>query len=374
MFIHNYLYRLKCNIRDKENVFWTLLFPIIIATFFYLAMSNLTNAENFNKINIAIVNNEALQSNTQFKEAIEASSLFNIEYTTNGEANDLLTNNKIDGYILIDNDIKMVVNKSEINQTILKGFLDDYKQTTSTIYTIINNNPNIDISDLIESVSNREDYLKVVSLGSSSPDYTVHFFYTLIAMACIFGSFWGNKEVTSLQANLSAKGARVNVAPIHKIKVFFSSMLAASTIQIVIIFVLIAYINFALGIDFGKQLGLIILTSIISTITGVTYGCFIGSIFKLSEGLKIAIIIITANVFSFLAGMMYAPMKYIISQNAPIIGYLNPANVITDCFYTLYYYTTYENYFTNISILCGFIFVFSFISFLVIRREKYASL
>jgi ABC-2 type transport system permease protein len=67
MFKHIFVNRLKCLIRDKESVFWTLFFPILLATFFNLAFSNLTKQEDFNTINIAVINNEAYQNNESFK-------------------------------------------------------------------------------------------------------------------------------------------------------------------------------------------------------------------------------------------------------------------------------------------------------------------
>ncbi len=77
---------------------------------------------------------------------------------------------------------------------------------------------------------------------------------------------------------------------------------------------------------------------------------------------------------SFLSGMMYDKMKYIVSTRIPILGYLNPVNLITDCFYSLYYYDTHSRFFINIVILCVFIAIFSLCTYLVLRRQRYTSL
>ena len=76
----------------------------------------------------------------------------------------------------------------------------------------------------------------------------------------------------------------------------------------------------------------------------------------------------------FLSGMMYADMKYIVATKIPILAYLNPANLITDSFYALYYYNTHTQFFTDILLLCGFTVIFSTITYFVLRRQKYASL
>lgn len=384
MIFHNYIYRLKCILRDKQNMFWTLLFPILLATLFNMAFSNLSSAENFSEIQIGIIENEEYKRNGDFIKTIESlstantttenSKLFHVSYTAKEEADRLLEDNKIEGYILFDNGINLVVKNSGIKQTIIKSFLEDFKQTSSTVVTIINKNPSAMEKGLLNSVSNRNDYLKEVVAGKAEPNNVVIYFYSLIAMTCLYGSFCGLKEVTALQANLSPQGARVNMAPTHKLKVFVASMLAATTVQLGIMLILIGYLNFILKVKFGSQLGYIALTCLIGTITGVTFGTCIASIIKKGEGIKIAILIGGTMTMSFLSGMMNDKMKYIISTKAPIISYLNPVNLITDSFYSLYYYSTYKQFFINIALLCGFSIIFSTITYLVLRRQKYASL
>lgn len=384
MFLHSYLYRLKCIIRDKQTMFWAFLFPVLLATLFNMAFSNLSNAESFSKIKIGIINDEEYKRNIAFIKAIEAvsssdksgdkSNLFDVTYTNKEEADKLLEDNKIEGYIYIDKDIKLVVKQSGLNETIIKSFLDDFKQTTSTVTTFISQNPEAVQKGLLNSISDRTEYIKEVSAGKSAPDTTVNYFYSLIAMACLYGSFCGMKEVTNLQADLSAQGARINMAPTHKLKMSLASVFAAATVQLANIFLLLGYLSLILKVNFGSQFGYIALTCVVGTITGVTFGTCVTSITGKSEGIKVAILIGVSMIMSFLSGMMYDKMKYIVNEKAPILGYLNPANLITDSFYTLYYYDTHRRFFINIALLCVFSVVFSLITYLAVRRQKYASL
>lgn len=384
MFFHNYLYRLKCIVRDKQTMFWTFLFPILLATLFNMAFSNLSSGESFSKIKIGIINNDEYKKNIDFIKAIEqvsssnnssgSSKLFDISFTSKEEGDRLLEDDKIEGYIYFDNGIKLVVKKSGVNQSIIKGFLDDFKQTSSTVVTIVSNNPASIQNGLLNNISSRTDYLKEVAPSRAAPNTVVNYFYALIAMACLYGSFCGLKEVTAIQANLSPQGARVNVAPTHKLKIFMASMFAATTVQLGEIFVLLGYLTLILKVNFGSQLGYIALTCVIGTITGVTFGTCIASIVKKGEGVKIGILIGLSMTMSFLSGMMNHDMKYIVNKNVPILGYLNPANLIADSFYSLYYYNTHAQFFKDIVLLSVFAAVFSIITYLVLRRQKYASL
>ena len=377
MFFHNYKYRIKCIVKDKQMMFWTLLFPIILATLFNLAFSNLSSAENFSSINIAVVKDDEHEKNTEFIEVLKSVSngendknLFNVEYTSKDMAQKLLDDNKVDGFIYFNDGIKVVVKKSGINQTILKSFVDEFKQTSSTIKTIIEKNPEIINQGTLNSLMKRSNYIKDVSISKVNPDTTVNYFYTLIAMTCFYGSFLGIKEVSAIQGNQSAQGARINTAPTNKLKVFMVSMAAATTVQLFDIGILIAYLALIIKVGFGNQLGYIILTCIIGTIAGVTFGTCIGAIIKKGEGLKIGILVGLTMIMSYLSGMMYDKMKYIVNNNMPILGYINPVNLIADSFYSLYYYDNLTKFFTNLSLLCGFSIIFSSITYLVLRRQK----
>ena len=356
-------------------MFWTFLFPILLATLFNLAFSNISSSDSFVKVNVAVIQNEALDQNPAFTQAITgADHLFVVKNTTQAEADTLLKDNQIDGYITFDPDLKLVVNQSGLNQTIIRGFLDDYVQSNATIVTVITQNPGALQSGSLDGISNRTEYLTAVSASQANPDPVVNYFYALIAMTCLYGGFLGIKEVVAIQADLSAVGARINLAPTNKLTVFLSSMLAATTIQMLELMILLTFISGVLGISFGDQPGYIVLTCLVGSLTGVTFGACLASIIKQGEGLKIGILIGSTMTMCFLAGMMSADIKYVVMTKAPILAYLNPANLITDSFYALYYYNTHTQFFTDILLLCGFTLIFSAVTYFVLRRQKYASL
>ena len=66
-------------------------------------------------------------------------------------------------------------------------------------------------------------------------------------------------------------------------------------------------------------------------------------------------------------------MKYIIDKNIPIINKLNPANMITDGLYSLYYYETLDRFIFNVISLLIFAFVLIIFSYISLRRQKYDS-
>jgi len=378
MFMHIFLTRLKILLRNRELIFWTLLFPIALGTFFNLAFSNLNASETFKAINLAVVDNEYYQKDENFKAALEGASqgenkLFNLKVVSAEEARKLLNDNKIAGYISLDPAINLIVNKSGLDQNIIKNFIDSYSQTVSSVSSIMAQNPT-GLEALLKDLNNRQEYTTEVSGSSSEPNNVLNYFYTLIAMTCFYGALFGNLEIKDIQADLSTLAARINMAPVHKFKAFISSMCASCLIFFTEILILMAYLVFVLKVDFGTRTGLVLLTSFIGSVTGVSFGAFISATVKKDENFKVGIIIGSTMFCSFLAGMMYQKMKYIIAENVPVLSYLNPINVLTDAFYSLYYYDKLSRYIVNISVLTAFVAVFWVGTYLLIRRRKYASL
>lgn len=76
----------------------------------------------------------------------------------------------------------------------------------------------------------------------------------------------------------------------------------------------------------------------------------------------------------FLSGMMGVTMKYTIDKNIPLLNKINPASMITDGFYALYYYDTLDRYYLNIVSLLIFAFILIAISSFSLRRQKYDSI
>jgi ABC-2 type transport system permease protein len=380
MFWHIFSNRFKCIIRDKGLIFWTLIFPLILGTLFGMTLINISKQEDFNSINVAVVNNTAYQKDENFKKFLAGAyqgedKLFNITVCTKDEAEKLLDNNKVTGYIVDDSQINLVVKRSGLSQTIIKSVLDQYSQTVSAVNSIVTNNPAALQNGLLEDTNKRREYTKELQLGTKDkPDSSVGYFYALIAMACLYGSFFGSKQIIDTQANLSKQAARQSIAPVHKLKVLIAGLFASFIVLLTEILILLCYVIFALKVDFGDQIGYILLTCFMGCMTGITFGAFISATVKKSEGFKMAILIGSTMAASFLSGMMMGNMKYIVEKNVPILSYINPVALITDAFYALYYYNTHTRFFINIGLMSGFTVLFCLFTYLIIRRQKYASI
>ena len=138
--------------------------------------------------------------------------------------------------------------------------------------------------------------------------------------------------------------------------------------------ILMLFLKFVLQVDFGDNPLLILLLAAVGNLAGISLGILIASIFRVSEGAKTGITIAVTMFLSVLSGMMGVTLKYVIDKNAPIVNLINPNNLITDGFYSLYYYNTLDRYFRDVCYLLAFVAICLIISFVSLRREKYDSI
>lgn len=380
MFKHIYLNRLKCSIRDRQMLFWTFLFPILLSTFFGMAFSNLHNAETFNSIPVAVVDNTAYQNDAFLKSALsmatdesEGTSLFDLRILSEDAAAAALTDGEITGYFVDGETLQVIVDNNGIRQTILKVFADEYLQTRATVSSIATLNPAA-MQTIGQRLAQRISLVQEQQAGSGNTDDIVIYYYALIGMACLYGGFWGLREITAVQANLSSQAARINLAPVHKIKVFAASLLAALTVQYASLLTLVAYLVFVQRISFGSQIGFIFLTCLTGSLLGIMIGALIGAISKAGQGIKTAILIGVSMLFSFFSGLMQTSIKYFVDSRLPVLHWINPANLVCDSFYALYYYDSLDRYLINTIVQAGMIVILFTAVYLILRRQRYASL
>lgn len=376
MFRHIFYYRLLSGLRDRQTLFWAFLFPILLATLFSFAFTDLNADEIFNQVDIAVIENDAWTQDQMFQQVINELSegddaLFSTQLLTVSQADELLQDDQITGYIIPGSTLEIVIKYSGMRQSMLKVFADEYMQTSATIAKILQDDPQTDIRALMPDTSG---LVEDKPASSSAPDNTYVYYYALIAMACLYGGFWGFREVMAAKANLSAQGARVSVSPVNKLRQFIYAMSAAFLIHFASIIVLLLYLTQIIGINFGSQIGYIVLASFFGSSLGVSIGALICVVGNHGEGVKSAILIGFSMLMSFFSGLMIADIKYVVIKRFPLMRWINPANLISDAFYSLYYYDTMQRYWQNIIAMLVFQLIVGSIIVMVMRRQRYANI
>lgn len=393
MFWHNFKYTLKTLLKNKSLIFWTFAFPILLATLYNMAFSNIEKSEKLSIIDIAIVSSDEFENNVFVKSAlselsdeISKNQLFNITYTTLENSKKLLEDDKISGYLTFDSDdVNIVVSKSGVDQTIIRIVIDEINSEKDIYETLINTelsqeykngNYNIDYDALYKRISNKLNNNRVIinDITRSNISYTMIEYYNLIAMAALYGGLVSMTVLNKRLANMDSVGKRVSVSPTKKDSMLMGSLFASFIIQIIGLALLFVYTIFVIKVDYGTRLPYILLLAMMGTITGLTFGVLISVMLKTHEGAKTGILISITMLWCFLSGMTGVFIKYIVDKTIPILNIVNPANMITDGLYSLYYYTSLDRYYFNIISLLTFSCLMIFISLKELRRQKYDSI
>lgn len=381
MFRFLFINKFKILLRNKSLIFWTFIFPFVLGTFFYLALSNVGESFKFENINVAVVNNTYYQEDKNLNNVIDSIStgedkIFITEYTSSEkEAQNLLNEGKVKGYIIINEyrEASVIVRENGIEETIIKYVIDEYYQLNSTLNNSINYDKTAIYNGILQTLSEDKNY--VINNTTEKIDFSINYFFTLIAMTCMYGSLIGLEIIKDSEANLSKKGARISISPVSKLKNILAGLLAAFVIEFVIIILLLLYLIYIFKIDLANHVSKLLLLIIISSITGILLGMFVGSSNKKGEDFKVGLLISVIMLFSFMSGMMGSiDIKVFFDEKLPIISKINPVNIITDGLYYLFAYNSYNAYY-NCLIRLGIISLILFIlTFIFVRRKKYDSI
>lgn len=391
MFFHNFKYVFKSLLKNKGLIFWTLAFPLIMAVFFNMAFSGIEKKEKFDAINVAVVSNEYYENKHMIKDVFSTLSdpeneerVFNTKYVSEDEAKDLLGKSNIDGYVIFSAEgPKIVVAKSGVNQTILKFVVEEIVQSEDTadimqakIEKIMKDLDGGNFWNTIQAVFKllRNSNANINDISDSNLSYMTIEYYTLIAMTCLYGGILGSVAINWCLANMSNVGKRLSLTPVSKIKLVLSGTLAGYVIQLIGIALLMFFMIVVLKLDLGSKIPEMIILSIVGSLAGLTMGVAVTAGVRASEGAKSGILIGFTMLGCFFAGMMGVTMKYVIDKNVPIINKLNPADMITDGFYALYYYDTSDRFISDIIGLCVFSALMLGIAIISLRKQKYESI
>ena len=188
--MHVFSYRLKCLLRDKESVFWTLAFPVLLATMFHFAFGHLMTGEPaFEPIPVAVADGAAYQSNFALRQMLEAVSadgenqLLRLTVVDREQAERMLAAGEVVGVILPGEgsdtgdatSVSLMVTQSGIRQSILKALLDEYLHSYATVSSIAAANP-VALFGLIGELGARESYTQQVSFSDVLPDSSIGYF------------------------------------------------------------------------------------------------------------------------------------------------------------------------------------------------------
>lgn len=373
---HIFKYRFLCFIKDKSNLFWALIFPIGLSTLFFFAFANLGAEGKLEVIKVAVVD----EGNTTFNQVVAELSkkgedqILEVTYTSKAKAEQLVKEGEREVALISSEEPTLLYRNETLETQILQEIVQSYTRVNATVTNLAKQDPQRMSDQIMQDILANKVTIKDDESNAGSTDVSVQYFYTIIAMTCLYGAFWGLKSIRDTQANQSDRAVRVNVAPTHKLKLVAIDYLVAFIIMMIELIITFAYLILVLGVDFGNYFLQTALVSICGVFTSLGLGILLGSLSKLKNNVNIAIVSMGSLFSCFLAGMMVNTMPYMLNRVLPFVKYINPATLITNSFNILYYYEDISAVYLNMAILLGIGVIAILLSYRVLRRKAYASI
>ncbi|ANU44279.1 ABC transporter permease [Bifidobacterium animalis] len=422
-----FLNTMRVNLREKSSLFWLFCFPIILSTMFMGMFGNIGEVYEIHTMRFAVVADANFCKATNARQMLHAMQRDPLRNegcgnamegtapdTASGQVGSELGNllelqavsnvKEAKGLINADHGVRGYINATEdglLNLTIsrtsvaavnddtgnsgfsaslniLHGAVGMFNRRVITVTELLNTDPGVfRDATFTKEMGDIPTFTKDVSLTHFKPTESIRFYYALLAMTALMSMTFATTTVCATQANLSALGMRRSLAPLSKFNQLMGGFLASWLCASVSMVVATLYIHFVCKVDFGGRWPVLVLALLLASLTANALGTLIGSLPKLTSGVKIGIttaLSCVLSIFSGLYGTGAMNLSDWIQRNAPGFAIVNPTQQITNLFYDLLYYDSYAPFLRTSGILLAMTVLALALSTIFLRRQRYEHL
>lgn len=383
MFGRIFYYKIKELMRSYWLIGWNFLFPLVLATAFYLGFGRMMadDPEFFHTIPVGyIVSEDVTEENAAFLDVLaeltkeredDVAVLKTTEYDDREAAIAAMNANRISGIYIIGADIETIVAKNSISASTLNQIVRTYENHATTLINIAKDHPE-SLQKAMDLLSEENTYIKEHTFQRETSAY-MQYFYALLAMTALFSSWISTVILEGICANKSESGKRFEVSGAGKLSSIGAGLLAGLLLQCLSNTVVICYIEYVLKLSFGMPIWCVMLVTTLGSGVGISVGCLMGSLIK-NPALLVVVPLAFSMVCSFFSGLMWGNIKQILEYHCPIVNRINPAALVTDCLYIRSTYGATPMYYQNLVILAAITVGAMLLSSLILRRRNYVSL
>ena len=333
-----------------EGMFWTVAYPIILSSLFFVIFSAINTRGISAAVNIGITETNPHRVIFNFIPIVHVIPM------EQEAADAALREGSIQ--VFIADDLSIRIYKDGIAQTIVKNIVEQIKQTDALGIPIM---PSAYRKQYIDSKNEQNNSMMIL-------------FYSLLAMVSIYSMFGAISIPERMQANISKLAVRMSAAPIKRFRLYLSGVLFFVCFNLASNLLYIGYVMLVLKLNLITDFAVTIPLLIYANLFGTAFGLCIGSIPKLTENTKVMIGVFSSLFLSFLSGMMSVSVKTALDASVPILSKINPIALFTDTLYNINILHEYDLAPLFFIVYSGFIALFLSIAFFNVREVQYDSL
>lgn len=353
-----YIMYIKSLLHKKRFYLWNLLFPIAFAVLLFVVVDHLAVLEDFHSIPIGVVSENQdeyanLLSAMKLTKASNGVDMFTVTECEKDEGMQLLNANEIKACVIVGESIQLYITENGITQSMVKAFLDQYEQFLK-LYELANDTEKDTVTtEYLESIRSQE-WKETSEANCLQTDNSILYFYTLIGLCCLLAVGFGFYLAEMILPNQSKLAARMNCTPVGIFQRFFSGILAAITVALFEVIVVMCFIKYILKYELEIEKNTVWAVVVVGLLVGILFGYLLSGLLNNKKTWKQPIAMAIILAYGFLAGLVRIDVKYYVAKKIPVLAYINPVNLVSDALYSLFYQENYMQYLVDLCVLSVF--------------------
>ena len=380
-------------VRNPQVMVWTAVFPIVLSTIFSFMFSSLANDGTVDAVSVAVVSDDDWETSV-FSQQVDALSSADVgildvrEVPDADEARALLNKGEVTGFYELDGEgtPRLVTSPTgsgadaiahSVNVSILETVASAYVQGRNIVEEVAAKNPAaLADRDALQDLLSDAAGVREVSLTHGTPDETVRYYYALLGMTALFGAMLATWSVTGSLPTSSALGARRALAPIGRAAQLAGVLLGSWAIAMACLLVALLYMRVVVGVAFAGREALCLVGLAATSLLATGIGTLVGAL-PLNAGMRSGIntaISCGGSLFAGLYGQPSMGLADAVAAAVPAEAWLNPARLISDLFYALYYYDSLAPFLLRLAACVAYALALFAVSGVLVGRTRYEHL
>lgn len=397
----SFLVSVKSLARTPAVIVWVLAFPLIMSAIFLFMFSGMRTDGVVDPVPVALVAPAGEKDGApagSFAQVVDAlaepgeDQLLDLRHVeTAADAADLLVAGEVDGYfeLALDGTPALTVGSAytlasadgatAVNRTILETVASSYVQSRALLEEVAQRDPAAlaDPAAVADALGTQVD-VEQTQITHARPEEIVRYYYALLGMGALMASQAGMLAVAQAQPGVSALGARRAVSGTSRLRQLAGCVLGAWAVSTVALTLAFAFLRLVAGVDFGGREGLALVSVAVCALLATALGACVGAL-PLSAGISARSGILTAltcvlSLFAGLYGTAAMELADNLAHTLPWTSWVNPAKLVCDTFYALYYYTSLAPFAARLAACVAGALALLAVAGAIFRRQSYEHL
>ncbi len=397
----SFLVSVKSLVRTPSVIVWVLAFPLIMSAIFLFMFSGMRTDGVVDPVPVALVTPAGEKDGApagSFEQVVDAlaepgeGQLLDLRRVeTAAEAADLLAAGEVDGYFEIASDgmpaltvgsaytLSSADGATAVNRTILETVASSYVQSRALLEEVGRHDPAA-LADpgAVADALGIQVAVEQVQITHARPEEIVRYYYALLGMGALMASQAGMLAVAQAQPGVSALGARRAVSGTSRLRQLAGCVLGAWAVSTVALTLAFAFLRLVVGVDFGGREGLALVSVAVCALLATALGACVGAL-PIPAGISARSGILTAltcvlSLFAGLYGTAAMELADNLAHTLPWTSWVNPAKLVCDTFYALYYYTSLAPFAARLAACVAGALALLAVAGAIFRRQSYEHL